>query len=114
MMTTTTTIIGFPRIGEKRELKFATEKYFKNKISQEELRTTAKELRKSNWKLLQQEGIDAIPSNDFSYYDQTLDAAFLFNLVPQDVQDLPFSELDKYFALALVTRVKKEMFWLGQ
>lgn len=48
MMTTTTTIIGFPRIGEKRELKFATEKYFKNKISQEELRTTAKELRKSN------------------------------------------------------------------
>lgn len=100
MMTTTTTIIGFPRIGEKRELKFATEKYFKNKISQEELRTTAKELRKSNWKLLQQKGIDAIPSNDFSYYDQTLDAAFLFNLVPQDVQDLPFSELDKYFALA--------------
>ena len=97
---TTTTIIGFPRIGEKRELKFATEKYFKNKISQEELRTTAKKLRKNNWELLQQAGIDAIPSNDFSYYDQTLDAAFLFNLVPQKVQDLPLSELDKYFALA--------------
>ena len=44
---TTTTIIGFPRIGEKRELKFATEKYFKNKISQEELRTTASNSRHS-------------------------------------------------------------------
>ena len=99
-MMTTTTIIGFRRIGEKRELKFATEKYFKNAIGQEELRATAKRLRRHNWELLRQAGISEIPSNDFSYYDQTLDAAFLFNLVPQDVQDLPFSELDKYFALA--------------
>lgn len=96
----TTTVIGFPRIGEKRELKFATEKYFKNKISQDELAQTAKELRKHNWQLLQQAGIDEIPSNDFSYYDQTLDAAFLFNLVPENVQKLELSELDKYFALA--------------
>lgn len=97
---TATTIIGFPRIGEKRELKFATEKYFKNKISQAELQKTARELRKHNWELLARAGIDGIPSNDFSYYDQTLDAAFLFNLVPQNVQALPFSPLDKYFALA--------------
>lgn len=97
---TETTIIGFPRIGEKRELKFATEKYFKNKISQAELQKIARELRKHNWELLARAGIDGIPSNDFSYYDQTLDAAFLFNLVPQDVQALPFSPLDKYFALA--------------
>lgn len=97
---TATTIIGFPRIGEKRELKFATEKYFKNKISQAELQKTARELRKHNWELLARAGIDGIPSNDFSYYDQTLDTAFLFNLVPQNVQALPFSPLDKYFALA--------------
>lgn len=97
---TATTIIGFPRIGEKRELKFATEKYFKKKISQAELQKTARELRKHNWELLARAGIDGIPSNDFSYYDQTLDAAFLFNLVLQNVQDLPFSPLDKYFALA--------------
>lgn len=97
---TATTIIGFPRIGEKRELKFATEKYFKNKISQAELQETSRKLRKHNWELLVRAGIDEIPSNDFSYYDQTLDAAFLFNLVPQNVQALPFSPLDKYFALA--------------
>lgn len=97
---TTTTIIGFPRIGEHRELKFATEKYFKNKISQEELLATAKQLRKDNWELLRHSGINEIPSNDFSFYDQTLDAAFLFNLAPRSVQNLPFSELDKYFALA--------------
>ena len=97
---TATTIIGFPRIGEKRELKFATEKYFKNKISQAELQETSRKLRKHNWELLVRAGIDEIPSNDFSYYDQTLDAAFLFNLVLQNVQDLPFSPLDKYFALA--------------
>lgn len=96
----TTTIIGFPRIGEKRELKFATEKYFKNKIDQNELAHTAKELRKYNWQLLQQAGIDEIPSNDFSYYDQILDAAFLFNLIPENIQKLKLSELDKYFALA--------------
>lgn len=96
----TTTIIGFPRIGEKRELKFATEKYFKNKIDQNELAHMAKELRKYNWQLLQQAGIDEIPSNDFSYYDQILDAAFLFNLIPENIQKLKLSELDKYFALA--------------
>lgn len=56
MTTTTTTIIGFPRIGEKRELKFATEKYFKNKISQEELRTTAKELRKTTGNFFNRRG----------------------------------------------------------
>ena len=96
----TTTIIGFPRIGEKRELKFATEKYFKNKIDQNELAHMAKELRKYNWQLLQQAGIDEIPSNDFSYYDQILDAAFLFNLIPENIQKHKLSELDKYFALA--------------
>lgn len=96
----TTTIIGFPRIGEKRELKFATEKYFKKEIDEAELQATAKKLRRHNWQLLQDAEIDQIPSNDFSFYDNTLDTAFLFNLVPQEVQQLPLSELDKYFALA--------------
>lgn len=96
----TTTIIGFPRIGEKRELKFATEKYFKQKISQDELAQTAHELRQKNWQLLKAAGIDEIPSNDFSYYDQVLDAAFLFDLVPEEVKRLNLSTLDKYFALA--------------
>lgn len=96
----TTTIVGFPRIGEHRELKFATEKYFKHDLSANELHQTAHQLRQHNWKLLKDAGIDQIPSNDFSLYDNTLDTAVLFNVIPDQVQKLPLSTLDKYFALA--------------
>lgn len=96
----TTSIIGFPRIGEHRELKFATEKYFRKEISAEELQATAKELRSKHWRLAQERGVDQIPSNDFSLYDTFLDTAVLFNIVPEQVQAIDLSELDKYFALA--------------
>ena len=96
----TTSIIGFPRIGEHRELKFATEKYFRKEISAEELQATAKELRSKHWRLAQEGGVDQIPSNDFSLYDTFLDTAVLFNIVPEQVQAIDLSELDKYFALA--------------
>ena len=96
----TTSIIGFPRIGEHRELKFATEKYFRKEISSEELQATAKELRAKHWRLAQERGVDQIPSNDFSLYDTFLDTAVLFNIVPEQVQAIDLSELDKYFALA--------------
>lgn len=96
----TTSIIGFPRIGEHRELKFATEKYFRKEIGAEELQATAKELRAKHWRLAQERGVDQIPSNDFSLYDTFLDTAVLFNIVPEQVQAIDLSELDKYFALA--------------
>ena len=96
----TTSIIGFPRIGEHRELKFATEKYFRKEISAEDLQATAKELRAKHWRLAQERGVDQIPSNDFSLYDTFLDTAVLFNIVPEQVQAIDLSELDKYFALA--------------
>ena len=96
----TTSIIGFPRIGEHRELKFATEKYFRKEISAEELQATAKGLRAKHWRLAQERGVDQIPSNDFSLYDTFLDTAVLFNIVPEQVQAIDLSELDKYFALA--------------
>lgn len=96
----TTSIIGFPRIGEHRELKFATEKYFRKEISAEELQAIAKELRAKHWRLAQERGVDQIPSNDFSLYDTFLDTAVLFNIVPEQVQAIDLSELDKYFALA--------------
>ncbi len=94
----TTTIIGFPRIGEHRELKFITEKYFRNEIPQEELLLSAKELRAKHWNIVKEAGITEIPSNDFSHYDNVLDAAVLFNIIPKAVQDL--TDLEKYFALA--------------
>ncbi|WP_311407519.1 5-methyltetrahydropteroyltriglutamate--homocysteine S-methyltransferase [Liquorilactobacillus uvarum] len=96
----TTSVIGFPRIGENRELKFSTEKYFRNEITQKELFDQASQLRLKHWKLLQDAGVDYIPSNDFSFYDTTLDTALLFNIIPQEAAALDLSPLDKYFALA--------------
>lgn len=59
-----TSVIGFPRIGTLRELKFASEKYFRGEISSQELLDTAKNLRKIHWTIQKNEGIDFIPSND--------------------------------------------------
>ena len=95
-----TTIIGFPRIGEHRELKFITEKYFRQEIAQKELLAAAKDLRAKHWKIVKEAGITEIPSNDFSHYDNVLDAAVHFNIVPQSVQALDLTDLEKYFALA--------------
>ncbi len=95
-----TSIIGFPRVGELRELKFATEKYFRNELSAEELESIGKELRKKHWQLLVDQGIDFIPSGDFSFFDTTLDTAVLLNIVPKKYQALQLSPLETYFALA--------------
>lgn len=95
-----TSVIGFPRVGSLRELKFATEKYFRNEITQEELQETAKEIRTSQWKLQKESGVDYISSNDFSFYDCTLDTAVLFNIVPKRYKELGLSSLDTYFAMA--------------
>ncbi len=96
----TTTIIGYPRIGEHRELKFATQKYFKKQISADELQAKAKELRAKHWATVKAAGIDQIPSNDFSFFDQTLDTAVLLNVVPARYKQLGLAPLDEYFALA--------------
>lgn len=95
-----TTIIGFPRVGSLRELKFASEKYFHGEISAEELQSTAKELRSTHWQLQQKNGISLIPVNDFSFYDNMLDTAVLLNAVPERYRALSLSPLDTYFAMA--------------
>ena len=95
-----TSIIGYPRVGTLRELKFATEKYFRKEISADELHGTAKEIRKTNWLTQKSSGLDFIPSNDFSFYDNMLDAAVLFNIVPKRYASLALPPLDIYFAMA--------------
>ena len=95
-----TSVTGFPRVGKLRELKFATEKYFRKEISADELRETAKNIRISQWLLQQKNNIDYIPSNDFSFYDGTLDTAVLFNIIPKKYADTELSALDTYFAMA--------------
>ncbi|QJE98851.1 5-methyltetrahydropteroyltriglutamate--homocysteine S-methyltransferase [Luteolibacter luteus] len=77
-----THILGYPRIGEQRELKKATELHWKGEIPKPALESVGKELRKHNWKKQAAAGIDLVSCNDFSFYDQVLDATCLFGNVP--------------------------------
>lgn len=95
-----TSVIGFPRIGTLRELKFASEKYFKKEIEAGELLQKAQELRKTHWLTQKNAGITYISSNDFSFYDMVLDTAALLGIVPKRYKELNLSELDTYFAMA--------------
>lgn len=90
--------LGFPRIGARRELKFAQEAFWKGEKSEIELLCTASELRAQNWK--RQAGLDLIPVGDFSLYDQVLDLSFTLGNLPARVQGLQGSELDQYFRVA--------------
>lgn len=95
-----TSVIGYPRIGSLRELKFAEEAYFRNEISETELRQTAGTLRRAHWQSQKDALIDYIPCNDFSFYDTVLDTAVLFNVIPARYKALGLSVLDTYFSMA--------------
>jgi 5-methyltetrahydropteroyltriglutamate--homocysteine methyltransferase len=94
-------IAGFPRIGPNRELKFAAEGFWRGENSAEQLAETARGIRRANWELMRDAGIDLIPSNDFSLYDQVLDAVALVGAVPDRYQHSGGEiDLDTYFAMA--------------
>ncbi len=95
-----TNVLGYPRIGKQRELKKACEAYWAGKINREQLEATARELRKENWTLLKEVGIDLIPSNDFSYYDQVLDLSLALGAIPARYEKLKGDKLRLYFAMA--------------
>lgn len=99
-----TTNLGYPRIGAKRELKKALENYWSKKGSLETLLNTAKEIREENWLLQNNKGIDIIPSNDFSLYDQVLDMCITLGCIPKRYNELlnnnKLSSHDLYFAMA--------------
>ncbi|MGZ9568104.1 5-methyltetrahydropteroyltriglutamate--homocysteine S-methyltransferase [Alcaligenes nematophilus] len=90
--------LGFPRIGAKRELKFALESYWKGESSRDELKALGAQLRQRHWE--NQAGLDLVPVGDFSFYDQVLDASFLLGNLPERVQDFHGDELDNYFRVA--------------
>lgn len=105
----TSTTLGYPRIGPKRELKKALEGYWKGKVSLEELETTARDLRLANWTLQKESGIDQIPSNDFSYYDLVLDTSLLVGAIPERYKafwDGENANIDLYFAMARGAQVE--------
>ena len=95
----TTANLGFPRIGPQRELKLALEEFWTGRRSEAELLATAKELRARNWKAQRDAGIDVIPSNDFSFYDQVLDALVLVGATPSRFGTRPVT-LERYFQMA--------------
>jgi 5-methyltetrahydropteroyltriglutamate--homocysteine methyltransferase len=102
---------GYPRIGRRRELKFATERYWAGEASRADLDEAAREIRRESWQLMRSAGIDLIPSGDFSLYDQVLDTTVLVGAVPEryrgaddpyfamarGTQDLPAMEMTKWF-----------------
>jgi 5-methyltetrahydropteroyltriglutamate--homocysteine methyltransferase len=95
-------VSGFPRIGANRELKQATEGFWSGERSEAELLDTARSLRGANWDLQRDAGIDLIPSNDFSLYDQVLDTIALVGAVPDRYAWDGSSnvDLETYFAMA--------------
>lgn len=95
-----TSVIGFPRVGTLRELKFASEKYFRHEITAQELTGIAADLRHRHWVTQVAAGIDFVPCNDFSFYDIVLDTAVLLGIVPKRYRELNVSKLDTYFAMA--------------
>ncbi|MBB4805679.1 5-methyltetrahydropteroyltriglutamate--homocysteine methyltransferase [Chryseobacterium defluvii] len=99
-----THILGYPRIGSNRELKKACEQYWSGKTSLQELLKVGETICRQNWKLQQEAGIDLIPCNDFSYYDQVLDMTLTVGAIPERYQEIASKqsgpELDLYFAMA--------------
>lgn len=95
----TATIIGSPRIGPRRELKRATEGYWAGRATRSDLESVAADLRRDTWAGLAAAGLDSIPVNTFSYYDQMLDTAVLLGALPARVDKIS-DDLDRYFAAA--------------
>ncbi|WP_118972940.1 5-methyltetrahydropteroyltriglutamate--homocysteine S-methyltransferase [Taibaiella koreensis] len=96
--------LGYPRIGSNRALKKASEAYWAGKATAEELLLTGKTIRYDNWKIQQDAGIDLIPVNDFSFYDQVLDMSFMLGAIPRRYHPLMEKErlpdIDLLFAMA--------------
>ncbi len=99
----TATVTGTPRIGPKRELKRATEGYWAGRTSRSELEEVAATLRRDTWSQLAAAGLDSVPVNTFSYYDQMLDTAVLLGALPARVAPVS-DDLDRYFAAARGTK----------
>lgn len=98
-MNNQTAVLGFPRIGEKRELKIALESYWKGDISLKELESVASELRLKHWELQRNAGVSFVAINDFSFYDTTLDLMIALGAQPQRFRDISDAN-ERYFAMA--------------
>jgi 5-methyltetrahydropteroyltriglutamate--homocysteine methyltransferase len=94
----TTHNLGFPRIGARRELKFALEAYWRGESSRDELKALGAKLRRQHW--ADQAGLDLVPVGDFSFYDHVLDMSFTLGNLPERVRGFAGDALDNYFRVA--------------
>ncbi len=94
----TTHNLGFPRIGAKRELKFALESYWKGQSSRDALKSLGAQLRQRHW--INQANLDLVPVGDFAFYDQMLDMSFTLGNLPERVRGFHGDTLDNYFRVA--------------
>jgi len=96
--------LGYPRIGSRRELKKACEQYWSGNIAVHTLNQTAKNIRLQNWQLQRDAGIDVVPCNDFSFYDQVLDISLMVGAIPERyhglIEEKQLPEIDLLFAMA--------------
>ena len=90
--------LGFPRIGAKRELKFALESYWKGQSSRDELKALGAQLRQRHWQ--EQSDLDLVPVGDFAFYDQVLDMSFTLGNLPERAHEFHGDPLDNYFRVA--------------
>ncbi|WP_428936214.1 5-methyltetrahydropteroyltriglutamate--homocysteine S-methyltransferase [Streptomyces sp. ACT015] len=99
------TVYGYPRQGQDRQLKKAVEGYWKGRVDADALRTTAADLRRTNWNQLAEAGVDEVPTGDFSYYDHVLDTTVMVGAIPERHRDAVAADpLDGYFAMARGTQ----------
>ena len=95
-----TAVLGLPRVGPNRELKFALEAHWAGRSTASELLDVAADLRAAGWRRAVNAGIDVIPSGDFSLYDHVLDTAFALGAIPERFGDAAARDLGMYFAMA--------------
>ncbi|MDO5554374.1 MAG: 5-methyltetrahydropteroyltriglutamate--homocysteine S-methyltransferase [Planctomycetia bacterium] len=95
-----THVLGFPRMGVQRELKFALESYWKGNSTLDELSKISRELRLNHWSVQKKAGLSCVSTGDFSWYDHVLDTAVLLGVIPKRFRDLPSGGAELYFAMA--------------
>ena len=104
-----TAILGLPRIGPDRELKFALESFWAGRCEEDQLDEVARSLRATTWERTRRAGIDVIPSGDFSLYDHVLDTAWALGAIPERFGELNRSDPRAYFALARGTASQRPL-----
>lgn len=92
------TNLGFPYVGAKRELKKLVESFWSGKISEQELGAGVRDIQAKHWKLQKEQGLEHIPSGDYTLYDRVLDTAQQFGAIPQRYQHIK-NPLEQYFAM---------------